>query len=80
MDLAPTKNAITSQEYLSREDMSLVLHSVETDVITSFTAANQGTKNTKVVKSLNFVPFNKCYLKVQKEILPPDSLERGLAL
>ena len=25
---------------------------------------NQGTKNTKVVKSLNFVPFNKCYLKV----------------
>ena len=39
MDLAPTKNAITSQEYLSREDMSLALHSVKTDVTTSFTTA-----------------------------------------
>ena len=25
---------------------------------------NQATKNTKVVKSLNFVPFNKCDIKV----------------
>ena len=39
MDLAPTKNAITAQEYLSREDMSLIFHSIKTDVISSFTAA-----------------------------------------
>ena len=38
MDLAPTKNALEAQEYLSREDMSLVLHSIKTDVTASFKA------------------------------------------
>ena len=42
MNLAPTKNAITAQEYLSREDMSL-------DVTTSFTAAKP-----RAVKWSNF--------------------------
>ena len=42
MDLAPTKNAITAEECLSREDVSLVLHSIKTDVIASFTAAKPG--------------------------------------
>ena len=35
MIIAPTKNA---QEYLSREDMSLVLHGIKTDVTYSFIA------------------------------------------
>ena len=42
MDLAPTKNAITAEDCLSREDMSLVFHSTKTDVMASFTAAKPG--------------------------------------
>ena len=38
MDLIPMQNAITAQEYFSREDMSLVLHRMKTDVTTSCTA------------------------------------------
>ena len=48
MDLIPTHNAITAQDYFSRENMSLILHRMKTDVITSYNALNQGTKNTKV--------------------------------
>ena len=67
MDLVPTESAIlsiTAQEYFSRESMSLVLHRMKTDVITSSTAPNPGTEYTKVAKSLNFIPVSKCYLKV----------------
>ena len=39
MVLAPIENVITAQEYLSREDMSLVLYNIKTDVTTTFTAA-----------------------------------------
>ena len=39
MDLAPTKSVITVQEYLSGEDMSLVLHGIKANVTTSFVAA-----------------------------------------
>ena len=45
--------------------MSLVLHRMKTDVTTPCTASiNQGTENTKVAKSLNFIPVNKCDIKV----------------
>ena len=64
MVLILTQNAITVQEYLSREDMSLVLHRMKTDVTTSSTAQNQDTENTKVAKLLNFIPVNKCDIKV----------------
>ena len=56
MDLVPTKNAITAQEYLSREDMSLVLHSMKTDVTLLALPLNQGTEIKK--KMLNFIPIN----------------------
>ena len=64
MDLVPTQNANTAQEYFSREDMSPVLHRMKIDVITSSTAPKPGNENTKVAKSLNFVPVNKCDIKV----------------
>ena len=38
MGLVPTQSAITAQEYFSREDISLVLHRMKTDVTTSSTA------------------------------------------
>ena len=52
---------------LSREDMSLVLHEMKQLLAL---VLNQGTENTKVVKLPNFVPVNKCYIKV---VLFPDS-------
>ena len=65
MDLIPTQNAITAQEYLNREDMSLVLYRMKSDVTTSSTIPlNQGTENTKVAKSFNFVYGNKCGIKL----------------
>ena len=41
--------------HLNREDMSLVLHSMRQLFALPL---NQGTENTKVAKSLNFVPIN----------------------
>ena len=65
MDLILTDNAITVQEYFSREDTSLVLHSIKTDVTTSIALSlNQGAEITKVAKPLNFVPVNNCDIKV----------------
>ena len=37
--MAQARNAITAQEYLSGEDLSLVLHSIGTDMEISFIAA-----------------------------------------
>ena len=45
MDLAPTQNAITAQEYWGRQDMSLGLHSIKTDVTASSTAAKPKAKS-----------------------------------
>ena len=64
MDLIPTQNTITAQDYFSREDMSLVLHRVKTDVKLIGLPLNHGTENAKVAKSLNFVPVNKRDIKV----------------
>ena len=57
MDLVLSRNAITAQKHLSREDMSLVLYSIKTDATTSFTAAKSRLYKSikKLVQSPNFV-------------------------